>query len=44
MRDHPRSTDDNDYYYALNLYDPNENVEWKDVHQVIFNMINATDV
>lgn len=44
MRDHPRPTDDNEYYYALNLYDPNENVEWKDVQQVIFNMINATDV
>lgn len=44
MRDHPRPSDDSDYYYALNLYDPNENVEWKDVHQVIFNMINATDV
>lgn len=31
MRDHARPTDDNEYYYALNLYDPNENVEWKDV-------------
>ena len=28
----------------LNLYDPNENVEWKDVVTVIFNMINASDV
>lgn len=28
----------------LNLYDPNENIEWKDVLQVIFNMINASDV
>jgi hypothetical protein len=30
--------------YMLNLYDPNENVEWKDVVTVIFNMINASDV
>lgn len=30
--------------YLLNLYDPNENVDWKDVVQVIFNMINASDV
>lgn len=28
----------------LNLYDPNENIEWKDVVSVIFNMINASDV
>jgi hypothetical protein len=32
------------YDYLLNLYDPNENVDWKDVVQVIFNMINASDV
>ncbi len=39
------NTDDgSDYYYALNLYDPNEAVEWKDVQQIIFNMINASDV
>jgi hypothetical protein len=30
--------------YMLNLYDPNEPVEWRDVVQVIFNMINAGDV
>lgn len=30
--------------YELNLYDSNENVEWKDVVQVIFNMINASEV
>ena len=30
--------------YMLNLYDPNEAVEWRDVVQVIFNMINAKDV
>jgi len=28
----------------LNMFDPNENVDWKDVVQVIFNMINASDV
>ncbi len=28
----------------LNIYDPNENIEWKDVVQVIFNMTNADDV
>jgi hypothetical protein len=28
----------------LNLFDPNEAVEWRDVVQVIFNMINASDV
>lgn len=27
--------------YVLNLYDPNENVDWKDVSKVIFNMTNA---
>ena len=31
-------------HYALNLYDQNENIEWKDVVSVIFNMINADDV
>jgi hypothetical protein len=30
--------------YMLNLFDPNETVEWRDVVQVIFNMINARDV
>jgi hypothetical protein len=30
--------------YLLNIYDPNENIDWKDVVQVIFNMINASDV
>lgn len=30
--------------YILNLYDPNEIVEWKDVVQVIYNMANAEDV
>jgi hypothetical protein len=30
--------------FMLNLFDPNEAVEWKDVVQVIFNMINASDV
>jgi hypothetical protein len=43
MRHHP-SAENDEYYYALNLYDPNENVEWKDVQKVIFNMINASDV
>jgi hypothetical protein len=43
MRYHP-SAENDEYYYALNLYDPNENVEWKDVQKVIFNMINASDV
>lgn len=28
----------------LNMHDPNENIQWKDVVQVIFNMINASDV
>ena len=28
----------------LNLYDPNEKIEWKDVTTVIFNMANADDV
>ncbi len=28
----------------LNVFDPNENIEWKDLVQVIFNMINASDV
>lgn len=28
----------------LNVFDPNEIIEWKDVVQVIFNMINASDV
>lgn len=28
----------------LNLYDPNENIEWKDVVTVIFNMTNKDDV
>ena len=28
----------------LNLYDPNENIDWKDVVTVIFNMTNADDV
>lgn len=28
----------------LNVFDPNEIIEWKDVIQVIFNMINASDV
>lgn len=28
----------------LNMHDPNENIRWKDVVQVIFNMINASDV
>jgi hypothetical protein len=45
MREQPRPADDaSEYYYALNLYDPNEAVEWKDVYQVIFTMINASDV
>lgn len=46
MREPQRITtdDDTDYYYALNLYDPNEAVEWKDVQQVLFNMMNASDV
>lgn len=30
--------------YLLNVYDPNETIDWKDVIQVIFNMINASDV
>jgi hypothetical protein len=30
--------------YMLNFFDPNEPVEWRDVIQVIFNMINAGDV
>jgi hypothetical protein len=30
--------------FLLNLYDPNENIEWKDVVTVIYNMINASDV
>jgi hypothetical protein len=28
----------------LNLYDPNEIVEWKDVVLITYNMINADDV
>eukprot|EP00347_Sterkiella_histriomuscorum_P022185 403331374 len=30
--------------YMLNLFDPNEVIEWKDVVTVIFNMTNADDV
>lgn len=30
--------------YLLNLYDPNELVEWKDVVSVVYNMANAEDV
>lgn len=30
--------------YLQNIYDPNEEVEWKDIVQVISNMISAEDV
>lgn len=30
--------------YLLNLYDPNEIIEWRDVVKVMYNMINADDV
>lgn len=30
--------------YLLNLYDPNEIIEWRDVVKIIYNMINANDV
>ena len=30
--------------YLINLYDPNEIIDWKDVIKVIYNMINADDV
>lgn len=30
--------------YVLNLYDPNENIEWKDVVTVIFNITNTSDI
>ena len=31
-----------DYY--LNIFDSNETVEWKNVVQIIYNMINSEDV
>ena len=30
--------------YLLNLYDPNEIIDWKDVISVVYNMINADEV
>ena len=30
--------------YLLNLYDPNEIIDWKDVIHVVYNMINADEV
>jgi hypothetical protein len=34
----------NEKDYMLNIYDANEKVDWKDVVQVIFNTVNASDV